>query len=80
MKARSNLLKNDSSILSLEPDGVGYHYGFLDGDHRQLNVRLEGDYWVAYVGGDAIGDFDSKDLAEAGAIKWARANQPEETA
>lgn len=65
------------SILSKEPDGCGYHYGFMKGDHRQLNVRHEGEYWVAYVGGDPIGDFDSKALAEAGAIKWALANQEE---
>jgi hypothetical protein len=66
------------SILSDRPDGVGYYYGFLEGDGRQINVRelhtiaLE-PKWHAYVGGELIpGRWETKDEAEAAAIKWAK--------
>ncbi len=75
------------SILSTREDGYGYFYGFREGDHRQINVRLEfrhppssnGKYlWFAYVGGEFIpGGHKSKDAAEAAAIAWAEANPVE---
>ena len=73
------------SILSTRPDGFGYYYAHRAGDHRQINVRYEGGpgstrlnaLWVAYVGGEPIGqDYASKDSAEAAAIAWAVANPP----
>jgi hypothetical protein len=69
------------SILSKEPDGVGFYYGFLEGDHRQINVRFCGGmhcegYWQAFVGGEEIDKgqraFLTKEAAEAAAIKWAK--------
>ena len=66
------------SILSTREDGYGYFYGFREGDHRQINVRLEHGKWRAYVGGGPIfGNYESKDSAEAAAIAWAEANPPE---
>ena len=76
------------SILSTREDGYGYFYGFREGDHRQINVRREGEdetdplwkavNWKAYVGGEVIsGWFDTKDQAESAAIKWAKDNPPE---
>ncbi len=67
------------SVLSDMADGAGFFYGFLPGDHRQLNVRLEvrpGRYcWIAYVGGVEVGDgFDTKAEAEAAAVAYARGN------
>lgn len=61
-----------SSILSREPDGHGFYYGWLP-DRRggQINVRQEGPWWAAYVGGDHVGLFQSKGEAEAHAIKVA---------
>lgn len=77
-----------ASILSERQDGHGYHYGFREGDHRQINVRLEEgpDHpetywcgWVAYVGGERIpNEYGSKNAAEAAAIAWAEANPPTE--
>jgi hypothetical protein len=73
------------SILSELPDGVGFYYGFIDGDHRQINVKLackSPEWWIAYVGGEPVAPADdphavlypSKDEAEAAAITWAKAN------
>jgi hypothetical protein len=68
------------SILSEEPDHFGFFYGFVDDDHRQVNVRREGEainepHWKAYVGGDRIeGNWQSKAEAEAAAIAWLKAN------
>lgn len=73
------------SILSNEMDGLGYFYGFIEDDHRQINVRsYEVEYmlglftvlrWVAWVGDTEIGHtFTSKAAAERAAIAWARAN------
>lgn len=59
------------SILSERQDAYGFHYGFLEGDHRQINVRKEGGYWVAYVGGDKVASqCGTKDQAETAAIEW----------
>ena len=55
----------------------GFFYGYLRDDYRQINVRLEGPDWVAYVGGEPVGRYPSKDQAEAGAIQYIEAN-PEE--
>lgn len=72
------------SILSALPDGCGYHYGFLPGDYRQINVRRgPADLlWRAYVGGERVGDhvdgvWSSKDEAEAAAIAWAKSSAEE---
>ena len=68
------------SILSDRKDGAGFHYGFREGDNRQINVRL-GPVdlcWRAWVGGIRVGDvYEFKDSAEAAAIAWAEANPPE---
>jgi hypothetical protein len=66
------------SILSGDPDGMGYYYGWLPGDNRQINVRklhtiALNPKWHAYVGGVRVeGGWDSKEEAEAAAIKWAK--------
>jgi hypothetical protein len=66
------------TILSREPDGLGHHYGYLGSDSRQINVRKEQDGWVAYVHGDRIGAYETKDIAEQAAIDWIKANpEPE---
>lgn len=63
------------SFLSVLPDGCGFHYGFIPGDYRQINVRMEhpGEY-VAYVGGERITPwtFVSVKDAERYAISWMR--------
>lgn len=68
---------NDNSILSIRPDGCGFHYGFLPDDHRQINVRC-GPIdlcWRAYVGGERVGDvFDTREEAERASVEWAKAN------
>lgn len=67
----------EKSILS-GPDGLGYYYGFLEGDSRQINVRklhtiaLQ-PQWHAYVGGTRLGGaWETMSEAEAAAIKWAK--------
>jgi len=71
------------TILSDRPDGCNFYYGFVEGDSRQINVRIEGTeeypkgYWRAYVGGEPIGCFSTKEFAEQQAIAWIKAN-PEE--
>jgi hypothetical protein len=79
------------SILSKEPDGLGYFYGFRDGDSRQINVRLElcarsiadvlvqDKLWIAYVSGNSIGGAHAT-LAEAetAAIEWMEEHPDEE--
>lgn len=63
------------SILSEQPDGVGFHYGFAKPDMRRIDVRYEPiRRWAAYVGGDNVGHFDSKGEAEAAAIAWVKAH------
>lgn len=75
------------SILSERQDAYGFHYGFLEGDHRQINVRQERCYyppdewgtlavrWFAYVGGTKIPDsWETKAEVENAAISWAKAN------
>ncbi len=71
---------NPMSILSEAPDGMGFYYAFIDGDNRQINVRLENKQigsltvsaWIAYVGGVQIAVELSKGEAERAAIKWAK--------
>jgi hypothetical protein len=81
------------SILSRVPDDVGFYYGFIKGDGRQVNVRYEerttkgNGYWYAYLGGEPVPNagedaagafaFRNKNEAEAGAIRYAKSN-PEE--
>ena len=70
------------SLLSERVDQMGWHYGSLPGDRRQLNVRFqkfatpEGvkEKWVSYVGSKCVGGFESKEDAEAQAVKWAQGN------
>ena len=63
------------TILSLEMDGLQFYYGWYKNDHRQINVRLEGREWIAYVGGEKIGHaLATKDEAEAAAIRFIEAN------
>jgi hypothetical protein len=78
------------SILSDVPDGMGYFYGFRDGDSRQINVRLElcarsitgvlvQELWIAYVSGNAIGgSYATLAEAETAAIEWMEAHPDEE--
>lgn len=63
------------SILSREPDGQGFYYAVIRG--VQINVRKEGPWWAAYVGGDHVGLFQSKVQAEAHAINVAKAETKE---
>lgn len=67
------------TILSTEPDGMGFYYGNIEGDRRQINVRLaerniDTDVWHAFVGGELVGIGFDKDEAEEVAIKWAKEN------
>lgn len=69
------------SVLSREPDGLGYHYGRLDDDPRQINIRRGPVDWLwrAWVGGVRVGDdtegvWADKDEAEAAALAWLKAN------
>lgn len=67
------------SILSKQPDGFGFYYGYKDGDYRQINVRQEmnwfGYQWYAYVGGIRIpGSYGCKDHAEEAALKYMEDN------
>lgn len=76
-----------TSILSSQPDGCGFYYGFAPDDARQINVKSElGIFckdgqsfhplrWTASVGGEPIeGGWASKAEAEAAAIKWIAEN------
>ncbi len=61
------------------PDGVGFFYGAVPGDSRQINVRDEPvndkvSLWRAYVGGDPIGHFSTKEFAEQQAIAWIKSH------
>lgn len=73
------------SILSREPDGCGFYYGFLGLDRRQINVRLEPfessgiDMWHAYVAGDFVIACSSKEIAEHEAVAWMK-RHPEKVA
>lgn len=74
------------SILSKECDGLGYYYGFRDGDGRQINVRYENaDLWQAYVGDNKVPPpaglpgWPNRGVAEEAAIEWATANAETET-
>lgn len=68
-----------NSLLSADCDGLGYYYGFIEGDNRQINVRYEDvDFkegvWAVYVGGERVAIGPTKEIAETKAIAWARAN------
>lgn len=61
------------SVLSSEPDGFGYYYGFYANDPRLINVRKEADVWLAYVGSDELPTlYNTKDAAEAAAIAFLK--------
>jgi hypothetical protein len=71
------------TILSKEPDGAGYYYGFYESDPRQINVqfRLTDRFdlnstkgkWVASVGDDFFATgFATKNEAEAAAIEFLK--------
>lgn len=72
------------SVLSERPDSLGFFYGFVPGDNRQINLREEPDetelgddpptVWVVYVAGDVIGRYPSKATAEAAALDWCHFN------
>lgn len=61
------------TILSQQPDGMGFYYGFLMGYALQVNVRKEGQEWIAYVGGERVGAYMTKNAAEAGAVAELKA-------
>lgn len=71
--------------MSTQPDGLGYYYGFLPDDPRQINVRLEGywsdlnaEYWAAYVAGERLeGYFLSREEAVAAAVVFMATTLPE---
>lgn len=68
--------------MALSETADGYFYTFIEGDPRQINVRLEDvitdgarvPAWVYYVGGERIGAALSKGEAEREAIAWAKKN------
>jgi len=69
------------SILSAEPDGMGFYYGHAPGDFRQINIKPtfvnETDLaikWEVYVAGDLIGHAETKAQAETKALLWCSAN------
>lgn len=63
------------SILSNEPDGLGFFYGFLPGDCRQVNVREESPgRWCGYVAGVQVAVSKSKEGAEQSTVAWMLAN------
>lgn len=57
--------------FSTFPDHLGFHHAFVENDPRQLNVRAEHGQWAAYVGGDLVGTYPSREAAQKGAIQWA---------
>lgn len=69
---------NVTTILSREPDGAGFYYGFLPCG-RQLNVRNEGAHlWRAYVSDtEPVAEGVDKLEAERLGTLWAKLNQPE---
>ena len=66
------------SILSKEPDGLNYYYGWLAGCPGQLNIRYDAtdSLWHAYVGGEPVGTASSKDEAESLAVAYAKKIKP----
>lgn len=68
------------SVLSERPDGFNFYYGFAKPDMRRIDVRRElqedkpAFAWRAYVAGEPVGYFGSRDLAEMAAISWLQAN------
>jgi hypothetical protein len=79
----------DGSVLSREPDGMGYYYGFVPGDPRQINVRPEFESsdpkdlsikWAIYIAGDMIGSAPRKPAAETKALLWLSNNPAEKVA
>lgn len=69
------------SVLSQEPDGLGFFYGYLKGDRRQINIRFEGGQWMIYVDGRKIGQCERGATlmeAERMAIRWMKDNPDEE--
>jgi hypothetical protein len=71
------------SVLSARPDGLGFYYGFIPGDYRQINVApfyvFGVQVWCAWVGDDQLIEvFATMYDAERGAIRWMKAH-PEPT-
>ena len=63
------------TILSSEPDGMGFYYGCAPGEFRQINVKRVGpSSWEIYVAGDLVGTAESKAKAETKALLWCSAN------
>jgi hypothetical protein len=66
-----------TSILSRQPDGFGFYYGYKPHDHRQINLRYEytpGESdiyrWAIYVGGERISYADDFQEGEEYALRW----------
>ena len=89
MKSNAATATADTSILSSEPDGMGYFYGRVPDDPRQINVRSYDEprlfglvtrkLWIALVGDTEVGHkFRSKEAAEQAAIRWLRDNPPQD--
>lgn len=71
------------SILSREPDGLGFFYGFVRGDRRRVDVRYEAFStdirefagFVAYVDGVAFQQIHSSIAeAECTAVDFIKSN------
>lgn len=61
------------SVLSAMPDGMGYYHGFVAGDTRRIDIRLERELWEIYVAGENIGWAPTKDEAEKRAVNFVHA-------
>lgn len=81
----SSTPRDPASILSHEPDGMGFHYGWLPDDHRQINVRYEHPprgaaerfgHWAAYAGTVQVGRYGTKAEAETAAIEYLTEHPP----
>jgi hypothetical protein len=72
------------TVLSKLPDGLGFYYGYIKGDRRRIDIRLEdlpgGEYWCVYIAGDLVDDTcTTKEEAEREALEYLKTNpDPEE--
>ena len=66
------------SILSKEPDGLGFYYGYAKPDMRRVDVAMNGHRdWRAYVAGEPLAaTYRTKNDAERAAVMWIE-NNPE---